>query len=107
MKEEQQIQTIWIEAEEWAPGEWNPQDDNTDVIVTLEDGSRWAATFFTYRNVQTLTDKNKTTGECLAGAYFWSSNMVIIDEVSRQRIEAVIGELLKEKTFETVFSHLP
>jgi hypothetical protein len=107
MKEEQQIHTIWIEAEEWAPGEWNPQDDNTDVIVTLEDGSRWVATFFTYRNVQTLTDKNKTTGECLAGTYFWSSNMILIDEVSRQRIEEVIGELLKEKTFETVFSHLP
>ncbi|WP_240636617.1 hypothetical protein [Paenibacillus silvae] len=31
--------SIWIEAEEWAEGEWNTFDDSTDAIVTFEDGS--------------------------------------------------------------------
>jgi hypothetical protein len=32
--------SIWIEAEEWAAGEWTPHHDNTDVMVHL---SRWSA----------------------------------------------------------------
>lgn len=28
---------IWIEAEEWAEGEWSIEDDNLDVIVTFSD----------------------------------------------------------------------
>ena len=37
--------TIWIEAELWAPGQWNPVDDTTDVIVTFADRSRWGRRF--------------------------------------------------------------
>jgi len=43
--------TIWIEAEVWEPGSWDPADANSDVAVTFADGSRWFATVFTYRNV--------------------------------------------------------
>ena len=50
MKKDDQSYTIWIEAEEWAPGEWTPEDDNTDVMVTWEDGRRWVASFFSYKN---------------------------------------------------------
>ncbi|GCE20897.1 hypothetical protein [Dictyobacter kobayashii] len=104
VKKEQQGYTIWIEAEEWAPGEWTPEDDNTDVIVTYQDGRRWVATFFTYQNIATLTEKNKKTGECFSGAYFWASDMVLIDVVSRQRIEEVIDYLIKENEFECTFT---
>ena len=33
--------TVWCEFEVWPS--YDPLDDNSDVIVTLEDGSRWAA----------------------------------------------------------------
>ncbi len=69
--------TIWIEAEKWTEGTLNIYDDNTDVIVQFEDGTRWSATFFTYLNINRLTEKNKKTGECLNGNYFWASNMVL------------------------------
>ncbi len=107
MKKDDQSYLIWIEAEEWASGSWTPDNANTDVIVTWADGSRWVASFFSYKNIQTLTQKNKRTGECLSGAYFWSSNMFLIDEVSRQRIEEVIAQLLKENDFEAIFTQLP
>jgi hypothetical protein len=107
MNKDEQSYTIWIEAEEWVPGAWTPEDDTTDVIVTWEDGSRWGASFFSYKHIQTVTEKNKRTGECLAGAYFWASDMLLIDRVSRQRIEEVIAHLLKEDEFKVVFTPLP
>jgi hypothetical protein len=99
--------TLWIEAEEWVPGEWTPDDDNTDVIVTFSDASRWVATFLSYTNIHTLTEKNRRTGECLAGAYFWASDMILIDEVSRPRIEEVVQHLIQEGEFEVIFTRLP
>ena len=107
MKNERQSSKIWIEAEEWIAGSWTPDDADTDVIVTREDGSRWVASFFSYKHIETFTKKNKRTGECLAGAYFWSSDMVLIDEVSRQRIEEVVEHLIKEDDFESIFRLLP
>ncbi|GCE28341.1 hypothetical protein KDA_38250 [Dictyobacter alpinus] len=107
INKEQQCYTIWIEAEEWSPGTWKPEDDNTDIIVTYQDGRRWVATFLTYQNIATLTEKNKKTGECFSGAYFWASDMVLIDVVTRQRIEEVIDYLIKVNEFETTFTQLP
>jgi hypothetical protein len=94
---------LWIEAEEWATGQWNIYDDNTDVIVTFEDNSRWVASFYTYKNILTLAEKNRSTGESLSGKYLWGSDMILIDECSRQRIEEVVRHLLEEGQFDAVF----
>jgi hypothetical protein len=96
--------SIWIEAEEWAPGEWTPSDDNTDVIVTFQHGSKWVATFFSYQNIQSLAEKNRQTSECLGGKYFAATDMILVDEVSRERIEEVVAELLSLNEFETYFN---
>ncbi|MEK7857336.1 MAG: hypothetical protein AAB288_14695 [Acidobacteriota bacterium] len=101
-----QIKDIWIEAEQWAEGEWNLEDDNSDVIVTIENGEKWVASFFTYRNIQTLREKNKASGECMSGAYFWASDMILMDELSRARIEAVVNDLREEGEFENVFDKI-
>lgn len=95
--------SIWIEAEAWAEGEWNLDDGNTDVIVKFDDGARWVASFFTYQNILSLVEKDKKTGECLGGKYFWASDMILVDEVSRERIEEVIADSIKEDEFEKVF----
>jgi len=95
--------SIWIEAEHWAPGEWTPSDDNTDVIVTFENGARWVATFFSYQNILSLASKNRDTGECLDGKYFVATDMILVDEVTRQRIEEVVAELIRCKEFEQYF----
>ena len=84
------VSNIWIEAEEWAPGQWTPDDDNTDVVVTLSDGSKWVASFFSYKNICSLSKNNRETGECLSGKYFWASDMILADEVSRERIEEIL-----------------
>ena len=48
------IAKLWIEAEEWAPGQWEPTNDVTEVAVTLDDGSRWVATFCAFDHLATL-----------------------------------------------------
>jgi len=99
------IRDVWIEAETWAPGEWTPTDDNTDVVVTLDDGTKWAATFFSYVNLVSMVEKNGGTGECLGGKYFWASDMVFADEVSRIRIVEITTHLLEQEPweFESIF----
>ena len=95
---------IWIEAEQWAPGEWTPTDDNSDVIITFEDGKHWVATFYSYQNISSLTKKYQEQGDCLSGKYFVATDMILVDEVSRERIEEVVIDLLKENEFETYFT---
>jgi hypothetical protein len=94
---------LWIEAEEWAEGEWDIHNDNTDVIVEFDNGDRWVASFFTYSNIAKLVEKNRTTGECLNGKYFWASDMILVDEVSRERIEEGTKHLINEGEFEYIF----
>ena len=101
--EEKQSFHIWIEAEKWSDDQWLVRDGNTDVVVTFVNGERWGATFVSYENVRTLTEKNRTTGENLSGAYFWVSDMILVDEISRQRIEEVIHEVLHIGDFESLF----
>lgn len=94
---------IWIEAEEWVEGEWDIHNDNTDVIVEFDNGERWLASFFTYSNINKLVEKNKATGECLNGKYLWSSDMILVDEVSRERIQEVVNYMINKGDFEGEF----
>ncbi|MCZ8523807.1 MULTISPECIES: hypothetical protein [Paenibacillus] len=98
---------VWIEAEIWPVGSWDCKNHNSDVIVVFPDRSKWIASFFTYQNIETLRQKNMQTGECMNGAYFWSSDMVLIDIISRERIEQLIDHLIKHEYFHTVFNRHP
>ena len=94
---------LWIEAECWSET-WNPEDVNTDVKVVFDDGSSWVASFFTYKNIETLVKKNQHTGECLSGTYFWSSDMILIDKVERKKIREVIDNIIERGYLNLVFS---
>ena len=73
-------------------------DCNSDVIFELSDGTKWKATFFTYKNIETLRKKNQSSGECLNGAFFCAADMILISEMSQDIIRAVLEELLSEDT---------
>jgi len=96
--------TVCISGEEWAPGEWDPANDATDVLVTLVDGTRWTATFCAYRFVETLRGKYAADGECLAGRYVWMADMVLVEDTSRPTTEAVIRDLLSTGELQSAFS---
>lgn len=88
--------SVWLEAEEWAPGQWTPDDENSDVTVMFENGESWVATFISYRNVRSLTDMNRDTGDCLGGKYLAVTDMILVDVITRERIEEVVADLIRE-----------
>lgn len=92
------IKNIWMESEE--------TNDNTDVIVTLQDNSRYAASFFTYENIEVLRRKNQKSGECLNGRFFWACDMILVEQISRIEIEEIIDHLIAEEEFTSVFNKI-
>ena len=74
------------------------------VIVTFQNGTRWVATFFSFQHIFSLAEKNRQTGECLGGKYFVATDMILVDEVTRHRIEEVVEDLIKQDDFENYFS---
>lgn len=87
------IKKIWYEFLMWE-SPFDPSDCNSDVIFELDDGSRWVVTFFTYKNIETIRNTNRCTGECLYGTYFCATDMVLISEISVETIKAVLQEML-------------
>ena len=80
--------------------EWN---DNTDVIVYLDNGEKYIASFFTYKNIERLTEEHRKSGEYLAGKYFWIEHMVLIEKCSREFIQQVVEHLINEGDFYDTF----
>ena len=58
----------------------NPDNDNVDVEVIFKNNDRYAATFFTVKNIQYLLDTYKITGKCCSGLYMWAADMVIVEK---------------------------
>ena len=103
----QPLPSIWISAESWAPDEWDPHCDAIDVVVTLPDATRWAATFLTPSYVTELRRRYAESGECLGGRYFWVARPVFTDELSRPIIEAIVADLIETGELRTAFRRLP
>ena len=98
--------TLWIEAESWEPGTWNPSDDATDVVVSFPDGSRWVATFCAFAHVEVLRRNCAASGECLGGKYLWGSDLILVDDTSRASITAVVADLVAAGDVPSAFSEM-
>ncbi len=90
----EELRELWIEAEEWATGEWRPDDDVTDAIATLSDGSRWIGTFCAFAHLASLRANCAASGECLHRKYLRASDLVLVDTTKRESISAVVRDLL-------------
>ena len=92
---EYQIESIWLEFECW-PGPYDEYDANSDVQFRLSDGTEWIATFFTYRNISTICERNKVTDNCLGGLYFCATDMILIERLNRESVLLVIEQMMKD-----------
>lgn len=82
----------------------DPYNDNVDVQVTFPSGESFSAVFFTLQNIATLMKDYEKTGEGANGLYFWTSDMVIVQELTEQTICETIDNLLADGEFGSVFS---
>lgn len=69
-------------------------DDNVDVLIDLEDGRSYAATFFTITNLQALMDRHRASNEFAGGSYIWAKDMIVVKSISREIIEVAIADLV-------------
>jgi hypothetical protein len=82
----------------------DPHDDSVDIYVTFEDGTSYTATFFTVKNITTLLDRYRETGECASGLYVYAVDMIIVHELSDEVVERTVADLLETAEFETAFA---
>jgi hypothetical protein len=75
-------------------------DDNIDVLINLEDGRLFSATFFTLKNLHTLMQKYRNSGECARGAYVWAKDMIVVDFISKETIQVVVSDLIESGEIE-------
>ena len=97
---------LWLEAEEWPAGEWDPADSVTDVVMTLADGTRLVASFCAFAHLGTLRRNCAESGECLGGRYLWGSDLVLVEDTSRDTVEAVVRDLIARGDLESAFSRV-
>jgi hypothetical protein len=81
----------------------DPEDDNVDVTVAFENGEWYTATLFTVRNLESLMDKYRETGECGGGLYVWSVHMIVVARLTRENVERTVADLLRSGEFATAF----
>lgn len=88
--------------------EFSSQDEDyynthTDVVVQLDSGEKYIASFFTFQNMESIRKANLKSGSYLNGKYFWKKNMVLIDKCEKDSIQEVIKHLMEEGDFKSVF----
>jgi hypothetical protein len=87
-------------------GAWediDPINDNVDVIIRMEDGRGFIATFFTPANVVTLMSRHALSGEYSNGVYFWSSDMIFIKSLTLPSIRQCVDDMLQNGYFYNAF----
>lgn len=70
------------------------ESGNVDVEVRFPTGERYAANFFTLKNIAKLVERYKTTGENNGGKYFRGNNMIILEQLTKIAITETIEHLI-------------
>lgn len=79
---------------------------NTDIVVLLNNGKKYIASFFTYENIEKIRRQNQQSGDFMNGTYFCNKNMVKVEECSLKTIELLVQHLIDEGEFIEVFKQL-
>ena len=77
-----------------ALGQEPEEASNLDLILTLDDGSRWSATVLTLAEVDAVWKRWETTGECFSGRYFNCPDLLLVREAGISNICAVLEDIL-------------
>lgn len=78
-------------------------DDSANIMITLESGEKYFGSIYTFEQVAILHSKHKNSGEFLKGSYFWSNNLVLVEEINTESIQGVINHLIETDAFYNAF----
>lgn len=77
----------------------NYLDDNLDLNIVLPNGNVFFSTFFTIYNIKRLLEEEHSQ-------YFWSTDMIVIDNLKKETIKHVVSNLIVEGYLETACSNI-
>jgi len=100
------VKSIHLTAQNGDNENFDPKKGNTDVILSLEDGTKYIASFFAYENIDELRIQHQFNGDFLHGSYFWNKNMILVEECSLEFIEPVVQDMIDEGNFLEAFREL-
>lgn len=78
-------------------------DDNVDVVIRLPQGEVRTSTFFTMKNIEAIIARYRASGECLSGRFFWSKDMVIVEDLRMETILEIVHELVRSGEYRHAF----
>lgn len=100
------IKKVLLTSEDAISNNSDEIDGNTDVIVFMDNGKKYIASFFSYSFLDKINYEHQMNGELLNGSYFWDKNMVLVKNCSLNIIEPVIIDLIDEGNFQEAFREL-
>jgi len=84
--------------------DFNPDAAMIEVDLTTKDEQWYVANFTTLQYLDECFEKNKKTGELLAGTYFgMPDNMVIVQRLDEKTIGRTIDDLIKNHEIKSYF----
>lgn len=81
-----------------------PQD--AYVEVRFSNGRNWVARLHTPESVRSILDEWRRRGERsgqLSGLYFWAPGVIVVREISREAVVALVEDLITEGELEVAF----
>ena len=76
------------------------------VEVRFPDGRGWFARLHTPEGVRAILDENRRRGEKrgeFSGLYFWAPGVIVVSEITRDGIFALVEDLVSEGELELAF----
>jgi len=77
----------------------NPDNDNIDINIVLENKKVFFTTIFTVENIKYLLDDGQES-------YFSSTDMIITKNITKTEIKKVITEIINEECIEQICSEI-
>ena len=82
------------------------EDLSTDVIVDLDNGDRYIATFFTYKSLTSMIESDVQSGDSYTEHYYRILNMVLIKDFNKGDLRAIIERMISEGDFQVIFTRI-
>ncbi len=89
---------LWLEFELWEES-YDPEEEFFNMLVTLDNGKKYALNVWTYRYLELARKENIQTTECLGGKYLIPPDL-LIEKLDREMITEIITDLLQQKAIQ-------
>ena len=84
----------------------NPECGSVEVELTTKNGDKYLSNFVTLEYIRRISRKNKVTGECADGVYYWMPQMVVIERITPENIRKTIDYMIEHLEIDETFEKL-